>query len=237
MLGVPLLFLSRRRVLIEKISPSKLDRTLREYVWNNPNYGNHIKIDDLWSLLATHVYLPRLRNIGVLLECIKQGVPEKAFGYAKSYTESEFRENEDEKKGSYTGSRFGEDLGFGMIDATGLLVNPDMAQQEAQEYPTVTPTPIEPAGISPDPDPVSPTLPQGTTHFIATKTMQGEISLDDINLLREEIIRTMRNDGAEISVTITIEARKPDGFSENAARSIRQNSDALGVDLKQTRGD
>ena len=65
--------------------------------------------------------------------------------------------------------------------------------------------------------------------------MQGEISLDDINLLREEIIRTMQNDGGEISVTVTIEARKPDGFSENAARSIRQNSDALGVNLSETK--
>ena len=170
------------------------------------------------------------------MECIKQGVPERAFGYAKSYAESEFRENEDEKKGSYTGSRFGEDLGFGLIDATGLLVNPDMAQQEAQEAPTVTPAPIETSNISPDPDPVSPTLPEGPTHFIATKTMEAEISFDDINLLRDEIIRTMRNDGAEIRITITIEARNSEGFSENAARSIRQNSDVLGVNLKQTKG-
>ena len=224
-------------VLIEKVSSSKLDRTLREYVWNNPNYGNHIKIDDLWGLLAKHVYLPRLRNIGVLLECIKQGVPERAFGYAKSYAESEFRENEDEEKEAYTGSRFGEDLGFGMIEATGLLVNPDRAQQKAQEAPTVTPDPVETPSISPDPGPVTPTLPQGPTHFIATKTMQAEISFDDINLLRDEIIRTMRNDGADIRITITIEARKSEGFSENAARSIRQNSDVLGVDLKQTKGD
>lgn len=224
----------KEELLIEKVSPSKLDRTLREYVWDNSNYGDHIKIDDFWDLLAKHVYLPRLRNIGVLLAGIKQGVPEEAFGYAKSYTEPEVRENEDDNKGYYSGSRFGEDLGLGMVDATGLLVNPDMAQQEVEEDTTVTPDPVETPSISPGPEAVPSTPPQGPTRFIATQTMQGEISLDDINLLRDEIIRTMQNDGGEISVTITIEARKPEGFSENAARSIRQNSDVLGVDLKET---
>ena len=224
----------KEELLIEKVSPSKLDRTLREYVWNNENYGNHIKIDDFWDMLAKHVYLPRLRNMGVLLEGIKQGIPERTFGYAKSYDASGLHENEDAGKGVYAGSRFGEDLGFEMIDATGLLVNPDMAQQEVEEPPAVTPDPIETPSIPPDPEAVPSTPPQGPTYFIATQTMQGEISLDDINLLRDEIIRTMRNDGADIRVTITIEARKSEGFSENAARSIRQNSDVLGVDLKET---
>ena len=204
--------LVKEELLIEKVSPSKLDRTLREYVWNNTNYGNHIKINDFWDMLAKHVYLPRLKNISVLLECIKQGVPERAFGYAKSYDASGLHENEDGGKGIYAGSRFGEDLGFEMVDATGLLVNPSMVQQEVEESTEETPDPIETPSIPPDPEAVPPTPPQGPTHFIATQTMQGEISLDDINLLRDEIIRTMQNDGGDISITITIEARKPKGF-------------------------
>ena len=223
----------KEEVFIEKISPSMLVRTLTEYVWNNPSYGDHIKIEELWDLLGKHIYLPRLKNIGVLLECIKRGVPENAFGYAESYTDSELRESKDEPRGSYIGIRFGKDVGFVAIDGTSLLVNPDKVPTEPQGDTTITPDPIETRGVSPNPDSISPTPPQGPTHFIATKTMQGKISLDDINLLREEIIRTMQNDGGEISVTVTIEARKPDGFSENAARSIKQNSDALGVDLSE----
>ena len=225
----------KEEILIEKISPSTLVRTLTEYIWDNPSYGDHIKIEELWDLLGKHIYLPRLKNIGVLLECIKQGVPENAFGYAESYTDSELRESKDERRGSYIGIRFGEDVGFVAIEGTWLLVNPDKVPTEPQEDTTVTPDPIETSSVLPNPDLIPPTPPQGSTHFIATKTMQGEISLDDINLLREEIIRTMQNDGGEISVTVTIEARKPDGFSENAARSIRQNSDALGVDLSETK--
>ena len=122
------------------------------------------------------------------------------------------------------------------IDGTWLLVNPDKVPTEPQEDTTVLPDLIETPSVSPDPDSIPPIPPQGPTRFLATKTMQGEISLDEINLLREEIIRTMQNDGGEISVTVTIEARKPDGFSENAARSIRQNSEDLGIDLQEIKG-
>ena len=83
----------KEEVLIENIAPATLARTLKEYVWDNPNYGDHIRIDTLWDLLGKHVYLPRLKNMGVLLTCIKQGVPENAFGYAESYTDSELRES------------------------------------------------------------------------------------------------------------------------------------------------
>ena len=226
----------KEEVLIEKISPSTLVRTLKEYVWDNPSYGDHIKIDELWDLLAEHVYLPRLKNIGVLLACIKQGVPENAFGYAEGYTDPGLRESKDERQVSYTGIRFGEDLGLGTIDGTWLLVNPDKVQMVPQEGDIVPPDPEETSSVRSKPDEFPPTPPRGPVHFVATKAMQDEISLDDINLLRAEIIRTMRNDGGKISVTIIIEARKPKGFSENAARSVKQNSDALGVELKEIKG-
>ena len=225
----------REEMLIEKIAPSTLDRTLKEYVWNNPSHGDHIKIDDLWDLLGKHVYLPRLKNIDVLLECIKQGVPESTFGYAESYTEPELRENEDDKQGNYTRIRFGESIEFIRLEREWLLVNPDKALPGSQEIDTVQPDSVETPDITPVPDEPPSAPPRGPIYFVATKTMQGEISLDDINLLRDEIIRTMQNDGGAISVTITIEARQPEGFSENAARSIRQNSDALGVELRETK--
>ena len=69
----------KEEVLIEKISPSMLVRTLTEYVWDNPSYGDHIKIEELWDLLGKHIYLPRLKNIGVFLECIQAGGSRERF--------------------------------------------------------------------------------------------------------------------------------------------------------------
>ena len=39
--------------------------------------------------------------------------------------------------------------------------------------------------------------------------------------------------GGEITVSVTVSATKPDGFSENTARSVRENSVQLGLNLEQ----
>jgi hypothetical protein len=69
---------------------------------------------------------------------------------------------------------------------------------------------------------------------VASKTASGDLSLDDFNNLRSEIIRNLRDGGGEVTVTITIEARKDDGFDETVTRSIRENSGQLGLDYEQT---
>ena len=61
--------------------------------------------------------------------------------------------------------------------------------------------------------------------------MRGEISLDDISLLREEIIRNLREDGGEVSIEIVVRARKAGGFSEGTTRAVRENGIQLGLDI------
>ena len=210
--------------LVEIISPSALANMLDQYVWNNETYCDHIGIDALWEMMTNNVYLHRLRNKRVLITCIKQGVNERKFGYAESHY-----------NGDYKGLHFGEPMSDGPVMADGglgVLVNPEMAQLVKEE----TQTPIDDTGtyttekpIETD-DPVAPAQ-RGPRRITTTKTMQGEISLDDVNLLRDEIIRNLRDDGGEITVSITINAKKPGGFSENTARSVRENSSQLGIDI------
>ena len=69
--------------LADKLSPDTLQAILERHIWNN---RDHIAIDDLWDLMATNVYMQRLRNKSVLLDCVRDGVPEAKFGYANSYT-------------------------------------------------------------------------------------------------------------------------------------------------------
>ena len=94
------------------------------------------------------------------------------------------------------------------------------------------PSPI----VVPDDPPVDLPLPDptplaGPKRIVVTKTIQNDISLDDINLLRDEIIRNLSADSGEITVKITITANKPEGFSESTARAVRENSAQLGLDL------
>ena len=220
-----------QEALVENISSSALTSMLEQYVWNNETYRDHIDIDTLWDMMTNNVYMHRLRNKDVLTDCIKQGVIKRKFGYVESHY-----------KDDYKGLRFGEPMSNVPIIAdsdSGLLVNPEMAlliKEETPEEETPTPTDDTDTYTTEEPtetnDPVAPTQ-RGPRYITATKTMQSDISLDDVNLLREEIIRNLRDDGGEITIGITINAKKLDGFSESIARSVRENSTQLSIDFEQ----
>ena len=218
--------------LVEHISPTALATMLKQYVWNNPNHQDHISIDALWDIVTSYMYMHRLRGRAVLQHCIEQGVPDGAFGYADFYDEDQ-----------YKGMRFREPINGSESNVSDrsakLLVNPEMAalvmeergpqeEQPAQEPPHSTPTDGTQSS-----HPAQPSTPHGPNHIVANKTTENDVSLDDISLLREEIIRTLRDDGGEITVEITIRARKADGFSESTARAVRENSAQLGLDFKE----
>ena len=223
--------------LVDTISPTALASLLRQYVWENPAYKDHISVDALWGLLTSHVYMHRLRNGGVLQRAIEAGVPEGTFGYASGYQAGDyqnlrFREPKDDPKGDGAAE-----------SGPGLLVSPEMAQlaKDVAPPPEVEPTPD--GGGSDDgtetetgDGTVTPPVivtPRGPRRITATKTLRDDISLDEVNDLRQEIIRNLREGGGRVTVTITIEADNPDGFPENAVRTVKENSGQLGLDYAQ----
>lgn len=216
--------------LVENMSSSSLANLLNQYVWNNENYRDHIGINELWDMMTRCVYLPRLRNKGVLLNCIEQGVPNGTFGYAESY------END-----TYHGIRYAEPLGTGIAESRDLLlVNPEMAElikQQQEEEASVTPPVVFPSQPKPPDGHVpSPSVASGPVQLVATKTMENDISLDQVNLLRDEVLHHLRAAGGDVRVTITVTARNADGFSENAVRSVKQNCETLDVEVTETKG-
>ena len=131
---------------------------------------------------------------------------------------------------------FGESMSF-TDPGSGLLVAPEMAQLVIEEgSPIIDPDPAPdvvpaPSPISPQPDP---TPPAGPKRIVVTKTIQNDISLDDINLLRDEIIRNLRADDGSITIEIVITGNKPEGFSEGTARAVRENCAQHDLDCKQS---
>ena len=65
----------------------------------------------------------------------------------------------------------------------------------------------------------------GSTCIIARKTVEGELSLDAINDLRQEIIAPLDADGGDVKIEITITAYKADGFSQNIERFCQRERD------------
>ena len=72
----------------------------------------------------------------------------------------------------------------------------------------------------------------GSKRIVARKVVEGELSLDEIDDLRQEIIGPLGTDGGDITVEITITAYKADGFSQNIERSVKENGAELNVEVK-----
>ena len=227
--------------LVESITPGSLTTMLQQYIWSGENARDHLSIDDLWSLLTNNAYLHRLRNRDVLERCIRQGVEQGDFGHADGHD-----------GGKYEGLHYGESMtGTGLImeqRIAGFLVRPDAAarQKEAEKTQTSEETDgtngyavdreRETSTDPPIPDDITPPEPTArrTRRIVTRRTTGPNISLDDINVLREEIIRNLSNDGGEITVEIIVSAWKPEGFSESIIRSVRENSAQLGLEFDQS---
>ena len=222
--------------LVAKIAPSQLANLLDEYVWHKEPTDERVTIETLWNMLANNVYMPRLRDKTVLQLCVFEGTEQGVFGYADAY-----------RDGEYANLRYGQaPQSPGVIGENGenVLVRPDKAREIAAKAappddgtqppdPTsggaggvtpwpdgATPWPSDPPGVRPAPGPVRLTV---------RKRISGEISLDDLGQLRDEIIANLLRDGGEVIIEIT--GRKPGGFSESARRAVRENSAQLSLDF------
>jgi hypothetical protein len=190
--------------------------------------GDHVAIRQLVEDFARYLYLPRLTGPEVLAQAMRDGVAlltwqSDTFAYAESF---------DEAGGRYRGLRGGQVVALGAEDA-GLIVKPEVARRqleaEAPSAPGLGPKPSpEPSGGragDSEPTPAPPRLP---------RRFHGTVSLDptrvgrDAGRIAEEVIaHLVGQPGAEVSVTLEIEAHFPDGASEQTVRTVTENSRTL----------
>jgi hypothetical protein len=143
-----------------------------------------------------------------------------------------YAERFDEAGGRYRGLRGGQVVALGAEDA-GLIVKPEVARRqleaEVPPAPGLGPKPSpEPSGGragDSEPTPVPRRLP---------RRFHGTVSLDptrvgrDAGRIAEEVIaHLVGQPGAEVSVTLEIEAHFPDGASEQTVRTVTENSRTL----------
>ena len=215
--------------LAARVSPDHLANLLAEWVWrkDQPDHTEDIPVGELWAMLTANVYLPRLRDRGVLAECIHEGVAAGAFGLAAGVDE--------DSPGGYGGFAFGAPPADVPDDA--LVIEREMAELVRDE----TPAPAPDAGGDEDGDaPASgagggvsePDPPfGGPTQVTVRVSGRADISLDEMSQLQQEIARVLRDDGGDIAVEVTVRASKGEGFTESALRAVRENSAQLDFDI------
>jgi predicted AAA+ superfamily ATPase len=220
----------------ELLIPGLGSTILRKHLDEIPLWrGDNVAVKQLIDDFARYLYLPRLAGSEVLIRAAGDGVGlltwrADTFAYAESY---------DEAAGRYRGLRGGKEVALS-ADSTGLLVKPDVASRQLEAE---LAGPAPPAG-TPSEKPGEPGQPPGGAPAPGTpaaaqrfKRFHGSVRVDatrvgrDAGRIADEVIAHLAGQmGAEVTVTIEIEARLPNGANDQLVRTVTENGRTLKFD-------
>ncbi|MDI7268336.1 MAG: Swt1 family HEPN domain-containing protein [Myxococcota bacterium] len=230
--------LKNDELLVTSFAASRLRMELdRVPLWR----GDHVAIKQLVDDFSRYLYLPRLQEPAVLVEAIRSGLglltwEQDSFAFADSFDEAGAR---------YRGLQFGRHVHAVEADSTGLLVRPDAARRQVDAERAATPagTGAQPAGgyTSPSSPPSAPAGGSGSPGVAPApsrpRRFHGTVTLDatrvgrDAGKVADEVITHLAGlVGAQVKVTLEIEAEVPAGVPENVVRTVTENSRTLKFD-------
>jgi predicted AAA+ superfamily ATPase len=186
--------------------------------------GDNVPIKQLAEDFARYFYLPRLQGSDVLLDAVRDGSglltwERDSFAYADGY---------DEVAGRYRGLRGGKHI---TVADSGLLVKPEVARRQLDletTSPQVAPTiPISSDGpvVGPAGSGVGVVAP---TRYHATVKLDPARAGADASRIAEEVLAHLVGlVGADVKVTLEIEAETVAGFPERVVRTVTENGRTL----------
>lgn len=226
----------------EQVLPQMGAVVLRKHLDDVPLWpADFVAIKQVAEYFARYLYLPRLRNTGVLIEAIRDGLAsttweKETFAYAESYDENAKR---------FAGLKGGQQVNVSEDGLLGLLVKPDVAvaQIAAETKPSTSPSPTAQLGGA------APALPKGASGTDAAKTGEGSgappkpaapthfygtVKIDaarmnrDAGQISQEVVQHLVAIlMANVDVTLEIQATAPDGFPPNVIRTVSENCKTL----------
>jgi predicted AAA+ superfamily ATPase len=213
-------------------SPIHLRTKLKELYWKTDKPA--VKAADFWEDTLRYLYLPRLKDRGVIAQAIVKGAGTRDF-YGTAYGEHE---------GKFDGFKFGDaNIQF---DDTLLLIEPEAAKAYEAANLVVAPIPGTTAPGTPVPStgnvlqeslgrPATPPSPPPTPAAVRPKAFHGSATVPPaaakmrLVQIAEEIIATLVADpNAEVKVRIEIEASFPNGAADQTKRAVSENAKTLG---------
>jgi predicted AAA+ superfamily ATPase len=211
---------------------------LRKHLDDVPLWrGNYVTVKQIIDDFARYLYLPRLVGSEVVVQAIRSGLAlltwrADTFGYAESYDDVGTR---------FRGLQCGHDVGISG-DSSGVLVKADIASKQLDDETPATAT-VNPSFTSgsantgtrsaPGTGPSTTTTPaqaaaQQLRRFHGTVTVDSSRVGRDAGKIAEEVIAHLVGQiGAEVTVTIEIEAVLPNGANDQLVRTVTENSRTL----------
>ena len=202
--------------------------------------GEHVAVRQLVDDFARYSYLPRLKDPSVLLEAIRNGLAlmtweQDSFAYADGY---------DDSTGRYRGLQSGPRGALADNDP-GFVVHPQVARRQMDSETTPPATPTEGGGTTyvqepssggevretPAPDPPAPPpRPSARRYHGSVKLDPTRVGRDASQVADEVIAHLAGLLGADVKLTLEIEANIPDGAPEQVVRIVTENSRTLDFD-------
>ena len=200
--------------------------------------GHHVAIKQLAEDFALYPSLPRLKDSGVLMDAIPDGFAlltweQDAFAFADSF---------DEGAGRYRGLRGGRFVSLPDGDSTGLVVKSEIARKQLDAESVKPPVNGSPAGPTvagegsgvPGPGAGPTGTPMSAPAAMQPKRFHGTVTLDptrvgrDASRIADEVIAHLSGlVGANVTVTLEVQAEIPSGAPDHVVRTVTENSRTL----------
>ncbi len=233
--------------IITRWAPALLKMELDGVLWSA---SDHIAIKTLWDYLCTYCYLPRLADMNVLIDAIRNGLTStEYFAYAAGYDGTR-----------YLDLRVGQTVG--MIEPSAYLVKISAAQRQLDEDEARRRATEEEAraraeqrGIQTDntnssvvshevshgtaitthsPGPVEappvPAQPKNKRFYMSASLDTTRIGRDVQRLVEEIITHLTSAEGTQVEVSLEVNVQAPDGLSQQIVRTVSENCRTLHVD-------
>ncbi|HEY6540313.1 MAG TPA: hypothetical protein VIZ18_05215, partial [Ktedonobacteraceae bacterium] len=216
--------------------------------------GDHVSLKELADFFARYIYLPRLKNSDVLLAAIREGLPsdqwqQETFAYADNWDTERQR-----YVGLKTGQHVSVALNN---HAVLVKPETALRQLAAEAVPVVvaTPTPVQPQGTTltygemqgnrtptvsepvpyAQPKPLASPAPSVSNAGVSEyHRFHGSVSINprlmagDAGRIMDEVIKHLTTIlGANVHVTLEIQADIPGGVSDETVRTVSENCRTL----------
>lgn len=215
--------------LLTELGPTRLDRDLQKYIWNDKP---HLSLRDLRDYLNRYIYLPRLKNQDVLVKSVQSavsGMLPGPFAYAERW---------DEASGKYLGLAIDHaSNAMIVIDGDSVIIKPEIAElhrpapsQPAAPAPgaPTSDTPPGPGGLPPETAPTPP-VERNPTRFSGTVMISPDRPARDMHQIVEAIVEQLTTlPGSKVSLKLEIEAEVPGGLDRAKVRTLIENANTLG---------
>lgn len=218
-------------IALEKLGTERLWHALKP-IW--PDDRPHLTIAEIADWFAAFVYLPKVRDKVVLEGSIRDAVAklDPQFGYADGF---------DEVTGKYHKLIWAKNPPE-FATPTAMIVRKAEAQKQLKEegVPVPRPEPGSPPGLAPTPGDSTPIVP-GPAAPGKPRRFYGSVELDMIRpvksfdaILNAVVMELQRTNGAQVKLTLEIEAEASGGFADSEVSVVRDNARQLKFKAEST---